>query len=91
MHKFHQKIPPQPLRNWEDRSHLPRPGLLMHLAFHAEGWQRQFAEDLLAALRPDLYRPATYIGKRALVRSLEDTGPLKLRYDPYYQRKYHPD
>ena len=74
----------QTLKNWEDRTHLPRPGLLMHLAFNASGWQRNLAEDLLAALRPDLYRPSTYIGARALERCLQDTGPLKPRYDPYY-------
>jgi hypothetical protein len=56
----------------------------MHLAFNASGWQRIFAEDLLAAMRPDLYKPASNIGVRALVRSLQDTGPLKPRFDPYY-------
>lgn len=74
----------QTLKNWEDRLHLPRPGLVMHLAFNASDWQRAFAEDLLAALRPDLYRPASYIGARALKRSRQDTGPLKPRFDPYF-------
>lgn len=79
-----RQVTHQTLKNWEDRLHLPRPGLIMHLAFNASGWQRTFAEDLLAAMRPDLYKPASNIGVRALARSLQDTGPLKPRFDPYY-------
>ena len=54
------------------------------LALNATDWRRDFGEDMLAALRPKLYRPSSYIGRRALERSLIDTGPNKPTFDPYY-------
>ena len=74
----------QTLKNWEDRRHLPRPTLLLPLLDHGRGWQHHFARDLLAAMHPYHYRPASYIGQRAHQRSLAETGPHKRRYDPYY-------
>ena len=44
-------------------------------------WRRDFSKDMLAALRPRLYKPVTEIGRAAMERSLIDTGPQKLRYD----------
>lgn len=75
----------QTIKNWEDRVHLPRTYYMIYLALDAPNdWRRDFAEDVLSALRPKLYEPATEIGRRALERSLVDTGPQKRRYDNHY-------
>jgi hypothetical protein len=74
----------QSIKNWEDRTSLPRVLYPLHISMDAFDWRRDLAEDMLAALRPNLYKPATYIGMRAIDRSLIDTGPQKPRYDPYF-------
>jgi len=75
----------QTIKNWEDRVHLPRAYYVTTLVLHAPNdWRKDFAEDTLAALHPDDYKPSTDIGRRALQRSLMDTGPIKLRYDTSY-------
>lgn len=75
----------QTIKNWEDRVHLPRTYYMIYLALDAPNdWRRDFAEDILSVLRPKLYQPATEIGRRALERSLVDTGPQKRRYDTRY-------
>ncbi len=74
----------QSVKNWEDRVHIPRMSFLIPLAFSGEDWRSEFALDTMAILRPKLYKPATYIGERAMDRSKVDTGPLKARYDPYF-------
>lgn len=72
----------QTVKNWEDRAHLPHPHYMIFIALKAPNdWRRDFAQDILSALRPHLYQPATDIGEWALERSLIDTGPLKPRYD----------
>jgi hypothetical protein len=72
----------QTVKNWEDRAHLPHPHYMIFIALQAPNdWRRDFAQDILSALRPKLYQPATGIGEWALERSLTDTGPLKARYD----------
>jgi hypothetical protein len=81
----HNAISYQTLKNWEDRLHIPRVYTLYRIALIANGWVSDLAYDLLSALRPDKYQPATFIGKRALERSLIDTGPLKNRYDQHYR------
>lgn len=74
----------QTVKNWEDRANLPKITLLRQLTLYARDWRRDFALDMLAAMQPEDHAPATDIGRRALSRSLEDTGPLKPRYDRRY-------
>lgn len=74
----------QAIKNWEDRHNLPQRGVIHSLHQVGKGWVRDFAADLLAALYPDEYAPVTEIGRRALERSLTDTGPFKPRYDRRY-------
>lgn len=81
----HKAITYQTIKNWEDRMHLPRVYTLYTLALTSTGWISDLAHDLLAAVRPERYQPATFIGQRALERSLIDTGPLKPRYDQHYR------
>jgi hypothetical protein len=72
----------QTIKNWEDRAHLPHPYYMTYISLKAPNdWRRDFAEDILSALRPNLYQPATDIGHWALERSLTDTGPQKPRFD----------
>jgi hypothetical protein len=79
---FGESISHQTVKNWEDRVHLPRTYFMLQLGLEAPNdWRRDFAQDVLSALRPNLYQPATEIGQAARQRSLDDTGPLKLRYD----------
>ena len=80
----HNTISYQTIKNWEDRMHIPRVYTLYKIALIANGWVSDLAHDLLAALRPEKYQPATFIGKRALERSLIDTGPHKPRYDQHF-------
>lgn len=79
---FEESISHQTVKNWEERVHLPRVSffVLAEMASPPD-WRRDFSKDILAALRPRLYQPATEIGRAAMERSLVDTGPLKLRYD----------
>jgi len=65
--------------------HIPRVYTLYKIALVANGWVSDLAYDLLAAVRPEKYEPATFIGKRALERSLIETGPHKPRYDQHYR------
>jgi hypothetical protein len=79
---FGDGISHQTVKNWEDRVHLPRTYFMIQLGLEAPNdWRRDFAQDILSALRPNLYQPATEIGRAARERSLVDTGPQKLRYD----------
>ena len=79
---FDESISHQTVKNWEDRVHLPRVSFIV-LAEMASppDWRRDFSKDMLAALRPRLYKPVTEIGRAAMERSVIDTGPMKLRYD----------
>lgn len=80
--KHNQTISHQTVKNWEDRRHLPRTHRMIYITLDAPNdWRRDFAQDVLSALHPDLYQPATKIGRRARERSLVDTGPQKRRYD----------
>ena len=47
--------------------HIPNLFYVKQIAIHApQGWQSDFAIDMLAVLNPDEYEPATYIGLQAL-------------------------
>jgi hypothetical protein len=69
--QFHGgSISHQSVKNWEDRVHLPHSFYMMQIALHAPiDWRRDFAQDILAALHPSLYKPATEIGTRAVERN----------------------
>lgn len=79
---FGDSISHQTIKNWEDRVHLPRTYFMIQVGLESPNdWRRDFAQDILAALRPNLYQPATEIGRVALERSVVDTGPHKRRFD----------
>ena len=79
---FGDSISHQTVKNWEDRVHLPRTYFMIQVGLESPNdWRRDFAQDILAALRPNLYQPATEIGRVALERSVVDTGPHKRRFD----------
>ncbi len=70
---FGGSISHQTVKNWQDRNHLPNAFFMMQIAYHAPfDWRRDFAQDVLAALRPDIYQPATEIGQRALEHAREE-------------------
>lgn len=80
--EFDDSISHQTIKNWEDRVHLPRVYFMMQVRLMAPNdWRRDFAQDILAALRPKMYTPASEIGRVAMKRSVEETGPYKPRYD----------
>lgn len=80
--QFEESVSHQTIKNWEDRVHLPRVYSMLQIEMSAPpDWRRDFARDMLAALRPKFYRPVTEIGRSAMERSVIDTGPFKLRYD----------
>lgn len=58
----------QSIKNWEDGVHRPDHAFIMQLSIRAPkgSWQRTFAFDLLAAQWPELYEPASEIGKSVL-------------------------
>jgi hypothetical protein len=81
---LHDGFSHQAIKNWEDRHNLPHRSAIRLLHRAGRGWVRDFAADLLAALEPENFAPVTEIGRRALERSLTDTGPHKPRYDRRY-------
>jgi hypothetical protein len=60
----------QSIKNWGDQRYLPDTLLMMRLS-KARDWRGEFATDILAALYPEDYQPATEIGRRALHSSHE--------------------
>lgn len=60
----------QSIKNWADQRYLPDTLLMMRLST-AHDWRGEFAADILAALYPEDYQPATEIGRRALHTSHE--------------------
>lgn len=56
----------QTISNWENGKHLPSKGILLSLVMRTGDWRRDFALDCLATMMPDLYPPATWIGRKAL-------------------------
>ena len=62
-----RRVSYQSIKNWEDGLYLPDPFLMLRLSQAARyDWRGDFAEDVLAALHPDTYRPASEIGRRAI-------------------------
>ena len=57
----------QTVRNWEQRVCLPGNQNMILLSMHGWDWQADFANDILAVLKPQTYSPATEVGKRALL------------------------
>jgi len=71
-----RRISYQSIKNWEDCRHLPDGFAMMRLAQAAHyDWRGSFAEDILAALYPENYKPATEIGRRAIAAH-KDAGVL---------------
>ena len=63
----------QSVKNWCDRRYLPDPFVMLQLSHAARSdWRGDFAEDILAAVLPDTYRPATEIGRRAIQDNQQD-------------------
>lgn len=57
----------QSVKNWEDGRHLPDAFLMVRLAEAGRyDWRGDFARDVLAALFPEHYEPASEIGRRAV-------------------------
>jgi len=54
------------IRNWERGEYKPNFGLLMTLVMKTRDWRMDFAFDILAAMRPEIYEPMTQIGRDAL-------------------------
>lgn len=58
----------QTIKNWGDRRYLPNPFTMLQISQGAHrDWRGDFAEDILAVLHPETYRPASEIGRRALL------------------------
>ena len=54
------------IRNWENGVTEPNFQLLITLALTVRDWRGDFAFDILAAMKPDIYEPMTSIGKDAI-------------------------
>ena len=73
---FNRNISYQSIKNWCDRRYLPDPFIMLQIAQSARhDWRADFAKDILAAVMPEIYQPATEIGRRALQ---EHGGDLEL-------------
>ena len=56
----------QSIKNWEDSVTEPEFSFVMILALTARDWRMDFAFDILAAMKPEIYEPMTSIGQDAL-------------------------
>ena len=45
------------IRDWENQTYLPRYYTILPIALNYEDWRRQFALEILAVLKPELYKP----------------------------------
>jgi hypothetical protein len=62
-----RRVSYQSIKNWEDGRYLPDGFSMLQLSQAAHyDWRGSFSEDILAALYPDNYQPATEIGRRAI-------------------------
>ncbi|MCW5876515.1 MAG: hypothetical protein KIS85_06495 [Anaerolineales bacterium] len=70
----------QSVKNWQDGRYLPDAFNMLRLARAARfDWRGDFASDILAALHPESYQPATEIGRRA-VEQHRDAGRIRGTY-----------
>lgn len=64
---YERQISYQSIKNWEDGRYLPDAFTMLRLAVSARyDWRGDFALDVLAALFPESYQPASEIGRRAI-------------------------
>ncbi len=45
------------IRDWENRTFLPRYYTILPIALNYDDWRRKFALEILAVLKPELYQP----------------------------------
>src|SRR4030042_5435282 len=55
--KMVEPISYQTIKNWEDGAYKPAFYLIMAIALQNDDWRRQFALEILAVLKPELYSP----------------------------------
>jgi transcriptional regulator with XRE-family HTH domain len=56
----------QTIKNWEDGIHQPKFDFLLTLVMTLRDWRSDFAFDVLSAMKPEIYPPATSIGENAV-------------------------
>jgi len=61
-----QDISHQTIKNWEDGATEPDFSFVMTLVMKTRDWRMDFAFDILAAMKPEIYEPMTSIGQDAL-------------------------
>jgi transcriptional regulator with XRE-family HTH domain len=64
--KNEEQVTYETIRNWERGEYKPNFSLLMTLAMTVRDWRGDFAFDILAAMKPDIYEPMTSIGRDAI-------------------------
>jgi len=55
--KMPESISYQTIKNWEDGATKPGYYEILAIALQNEDWRRQFALEILAVLKPELYQP----------------------------------
>jgi transcriptional regulator with XRE-family HTH domain len=60
------EISHQSVKNWEDGVNEPQFSFVLSLALTTHDWRSDFAFDLLAVMKPDVYSPVTSIGEKGL-------------------------
>lgn len=62
-----RRVSYQSIKNWEDGRYLPDAFSMLRLSEQTRfDWRGDFAADILAALFPESYQPASEIGRRAV-------------------------
>lgn len=62
-----RRISYQSVKNWQDKVYLPDAFVMLRLSQAARyDWRGDFATDILAAIHPDSFEPASEIGRRVL-------------------------
>ncbi len=55
--KMIEPISYQTIKNWEDGTFIPAYNTVLVIALQNDDWRRQFALEILAVLKPELYKP----------------------------------
>ena len=55
--KSPQSISHVTIKNWEDQIFVPEYYPILAIALNNDDWRRQFALEILAVLKPELYQP----------------------------------